>query len=126
MSSHGRPRGSRSPAGGRLALAPALAGVGLALFGLYTGEGLLATGVYNDDDIGHYLIARDAPARPELFLNVWGRPLFTLAYAIPAQFGFPAVRIVTAAVMAAAAVVTGLAASKLGVPAALGAALFGT
>ena len=56
---------------------PCVVVVALALGGLYLGECLLASGIYNDDDIGHYLMARDAPRNPMLYLNVWGRPLFT-------------------------------------------------
>jgi hypothetical protein len=100
--------------------------VALGLAVLYLGESFLARGVYNDDDIGHYLMARDAPRDPALYLNVWGRPLFTLVYSLPAQFGFDAVRRSTALVTVATAIVTGLGGTRLGVPAPLGAALFGT
>ncbi len=96
------------------------------LFALYVGEGLLARGVYNDDDIGHYLIARDAPARPELFLNLWGRPLFTLVYALPAQLGFGAVRIMTAVLTALGVIATGFAGKRAGLSAPLAGGLFGT
>ncbi len=98
----------------------------LALLAVYVAEGLVARGIYNDDDIGHYLMARDALARPELLLNVWGRPLFTLLYALPAQSGFPAVRLMTAVVTALAVAATGLAAARLGLSAPLTGALFGT
>jgi hypothetical protein len=100
--------------------------VGLALGLLYLGEGALATGIYNDDDIGHYLMARDAPGNPLLYLNVWGRPLFTLVYSLPAQLGFDTVKRATAAVTVATAVITGLAGSALGLTPALGGALLGT
>jgi len=35
----------------------------------------------------HYLFARLAWRRPELFVGVWSRPLFTLLYAFPAMVG---------------------------------------
>src|SRR5262249_26827017 len=35
----------------------------------------------------HYLFARLAWRRPELFVGVWSRPLFTLLYAFPAMAG---------------------------------------
>jgi len=102
------------------------AGLAVALLGLYVAEALLARGVYNDDDLGHYLLARDARLDPKLWLNVWGRPLFTLVYTLPAQFGFLAVRLLTAVATALTAVVTGAAAARLGAPAPLGAVLLGT
>ncbi len=39
------------------------------------------------DNISHYLIARYAFRHPSLFLNAWGRPLYTLLCAPFAQFG---------------------------------------
>jgi hypothetical protein len=103
-----------------------LGAVALVLLALYVGEGLVARGIYNDDDIGHYLIARDAGERPELFLNLWGRPLFTLVYALPAKLGFGAVRVVTAAVTALAVVATGLAGAGAGISAPVAGGLLGT
>ncbi len=112
-----------TPARRELAVLGALA---VALFAVYAGEGLAARGVYNDDDIGHYLVARDAPWRPALFLDVWGRPLFTLVYALPAQFGFAAVRLTTAVIMALGVFATGLAGARIGIPAPIAGGLFGT
>jgi hypothetical protein len=43
------------------------------------------------DGIAHYQVARDAFQHPELFLNTWGRPFFTLLMSIPAQFGMHAI-----------------------------------
>jgi hypothetical protein len=100
--------------------------VAVALLALYILQTFLARGVYNDDDLGHYLLARDAWTKPELFLNVWGRPLFTLVYAVPARLGFQAVQLTTAIVTALTAVITGAGAARLGAPAPLGAALYGT
>lgn len=36
----------------------------------------------------HYQIARYAPQHPYLFLNTWGKPLFTTLASLPAQLGF--------------------------------------
>jgi Gpi18-like mannosyltransferase len=43
------------------------------------------------DGIAHYQVARDAIHNPELFLNTWGRPFFTLLMSIPSQFGMDAI-----------------------------------
>ncbi len=45
------------------------------------------------DNITHYMIARYAFRHPELFLNAWGRPLFTIPAAPFAQFGLEGVKI---------------------------------
>jgi hypothetical protein len=45
------------------------------------------------DNITHYMIARYAFRHPELFLNAWGRPLFTIPVAPFAQFGLEGVKI---------------------------------
>ncbi|MBL8162012.1 MAG: hypothetical protein JNJ61_08505 [Anaerolineae bacterium] len=47
------------------------------------------------DELSHYFIARDAIEEPLLFLNDWGRPGNTLAYAIPSSFGFEERRLAT-------------------------------
>lgn len=44
------------------------------------------------DEIGHYLISRDAFSYPAHLFDLWGRPFNTLLYLIPAQFGLTAVR----------------------------------
>jgi hypothetical protein len=49
----------------------------------------LSTGVSGEtDSIFHYQIARYAFKYPELFLNHWGKPLFTILSAPLAQFGY--------------------------------------
>ena len=91
----GRPRGPRSqPAAGRdherwvvLSL--------LVFAAVAIGYALASAGVYQDDDLDHYFMARAALKAPEFFLNPWGRPAFTIAYALPAQFGFHAVKLFT-------------------------------
>jgi hypothetical protein len=40
----------------------------------------------------HFLEARTAWSSPSLFVNVWGRPLYTTFYALPALLGFTAAR----------------------------------
>jgi len=44
-------------------------------------------GTHSHDEIGHYLISRDAWRYPELIFNTWGRTVHTLIYMIPAAFG---------------------------------------
>jgi ABC-type cobalt transport system substrate-binding protein len=49
---------------------------------------LLSDGYYGGaDNITHYFISRYAFKYPELFLNAWGRPLYTILSAPFAQFG---------------------------------------
>lgn len=48
-----------------------------------------STGTYESgDSIQHYLIARYSFKHPELFLDHWGKPVFTLPASLFAQFGF--------------------------------------
>lgn len=48
---------------------------------------VLSDGGYMDDDVTHYLIARTAWERPALLLDEWGRPGFTIPYALVARIG---------------------------------------
>src|SRR5262245_13417487 len=69
----------------------------LAIFlGAAVWYAVASKGAYHDDDLDHYFMARAALRQPEFFLNPWGRPAFTVLYALPAQFGFTAIRIATA------------------------------
>lgn len=43
--------------------------------------GLLSEGVYHDDDLTHFLIARWSRWYPEYLLHIWGRPGFTVPVA---------------------------------------------
>jgi len=43
------------------------------------------------DSWNHYLYGRRAFQHPELFLDQWGKPLYTLLISLPAQLGFRAV-----------------------------------
>lgn len=61
---------------------------------LMTGLSIAGEGSYGgEDSFMHYLIARFAPAHPELFLDHWGKPLFTILSAPFAAFGFTGIRI---------------------------------
>lgn len=51
------------------------------------------SGVYLDDEIGHYLIARDAWTKPQFIFSFWGRTGCTLFYMPAAFFGFEACRV---------------------------------
>lgn len=87
---------ARAP-GVRLAiwLAP-FALLGVALVRLYPDS-------YQADAGYHFLFARWGLAHPALLVDVWGRPLFSLLYALPAQLGYPAAKLLTVAVSLAAA-----------------------
>ncbi|KAA3650474.1 MAG: hypothetical protein DWP98_04505 [Bacteroidetes bacterium] len=45
------------------------------------------------DSINHYLYAKYAPIHPELYLNHWAKPLFTLLATPFAQYGFVGVKV---------------------------------
>ena len=72
----------------------AIAGVTLAL--LYPDS-------YQQDGGNHFLFARDAWWNHELFVDVWGRPLFTTLYALPARLGYLPAKLLTVAVSVATA-----------------------
>ncbi len=61
--------------------------------------GILTITLYKDgeqQDSGyHYLFARWAFRYPDYFVSVWGRPLFTLIYSLPAQLGYQIARLST-------------------------------
>lgn len=52
------------------------------IWGLFS---FLAIDLYQEDDVLHYLIAKYSWKHPLLFLDIWGRPLVTLLFSIPAQ-----------------------------------------
>lgn len=81
----------------------------LAVLALSATAALLSSGVYYDDDLAHYLIARFSWQHPELLLDTWGRPAFTLLYAPAAALGFVPARLFSALLLAA----TALAAARL-------------
>jgi hypothetical protein len=74
--------------------------VSLGLCALYVMYALRSSGVYDDDVIGHWLIARWSWRHPELFLNTWGRPAFTILYAPVAPFGLKAAQLFSAVLAA--------------------------
>ncbi|MGE0131722.1 MAG: hypothetical protein AB7U82_26870 [Blastocatellales bacterium] len=51
----------------------------------------------------HFLFARWAHHHPHYFIGVWARPLFTLAYFLPAQLGYPAAKFFTVIISLATA-----------------------
>jgi Tfp pilus assembly protein PilF len=79
---------------------------------------LAARGLAGDEEVSHFLIARHAFEQPSLFLSLVGRPLVTLALALPAQAGLLAARLasVLASTYCAYAVARTARASGLGPP----------
>ncbi len=79
--------------------------------------GLALTILYSDaeqQDSGyHFLFARWAWQHPRYLIGVWERPLFTLLYSLPAQFGYPATKFFTVLVSLATAWQTFRLAQKL-------------
>ena len=51
----------------------------------------------------HYLFARWSWEEPFYLIGVWARPLFTLAYSLPAQLGYPAAKLFTLVIALATA-----------------------
>ena len=74
---------------------------------VFTLIGSLLVWLYPDaeqqDAAHHFLFARWAGNHPTYFISVWARPLFTLAYFIPAQFGYPVAKLFTVAISVATA-----------------------
>jgi hypothetical protein len=68
----------------------------VSLVAVFLSYGARSTGTYFDDDIAHYLICHFSWRHPQLFLDTWGRPTFTLLYAPAAAFGFSAVKVFSA------------------------------
>lgn len=60
-------------------------------------------GVLHADDLTHYLFARESWRWPTYLLNDWGRPGFTVPYALPAAFGWGPCRVFSAILSALAA-----------------------
>lgn len=96
-----------------------LAGL-LAFFGAVLGAlAVLSDGVFMDDDLTHYLFARWAWSDPLYFLDIWGRPGFTVPYALVAWIGdvsagFTASRLLTVAIALGTAWLTADLARRLG------------
>jgi hypothetical protein len=92
------PGGSRAPRPNMWAAAGATAAcvaVGIALVFLYPDS-------YQQDGGTHYLYARWAWDDPRHLVDVWGRPLFTLLYSVPALLGgYPTAKLLTVGIAAA-------------------------
>ncbi len=58
---------------------------------------------YQQDGGYHFLFARWSLEHPRLLVDVWGRPLFTALYALPARAGYPVAKLLTLAIALAAA-----------------------
>lgn len=69
--------------------------------------GVALTLLYRDaeqQDSGfHFLFARWAGVHPTIFVGVWARPLFTLVYWLPSQFGHQAAKLFTVLITLATA-----------------------
>jgi hypothetical protein len=70
-------------------------------------------GTFTQDEIGHFVIARDAWRSPSLIFNDWGRAVNTLIYMIPALFGLTCARVAATAMAAATVILTAKLAEKL-------------
>lgn len=81
-------------------------------------------GVLQFDDLTHYLYAKWAWTWPAYLLDAWGRPGFTALYFIPARFGWPACRLLSAALMAGSAWFAFRIAQRMGLRHAWGVVLF--
>ncbi|QOJ02384.1 MAG: hypothetical protein HRU71_02315 [Planctomycetia bacterium] len=82
--------------------------------------GAWSDGAYHDDDLTHFLMARWAAVFPGYLLNIWGRPGFTIPAAAVAWIGSPetgwhAVRVLSALVTAASALLAARTARRLGI-----------
>jgi len=88
--------------------------------GLASAAGLILLALYpksaEPDGGFHFLKARWAFAHPAYFVDVWARPLFQLAFALPSQVGFMPARIFGLAISLAAAWHTFRLAGELGLP----------
>ena len=69
-----------------------------ALFLYWVLYALKSSELYSDDDVSHFLMARYAPWHPKLFLDIWGRPLFTLLYCPGSQLGLTGARLTSAVI----------------------------
>jgi hypothetical protein len=69
---------------------------------------------YQQDGGTHFLYARDSWREPWRLVDVWGRPLFTALYAIPALGGYAAAKMLTVVICIATAYQTWRLARKMG------------
>jgi hypothetical protein len=68
-----------------------------------------------DDEIGHFLIARDSWVHPQLMLNAWGRVGTTMSFLLPAAVGLDVARAIALVMSAATVVITTQVARLVGV-----------
>lgn len=94
-------------------IAAGLVLVGLALSA--TGGLLSPNGVVQFDDLTHYLYAKWAWRWPSYLLDNWGRPGFTAIYFLPAGWGWPACRLLSAILTAGSAWLAFRIAAMLGI-----------
>lgn len=87
------------------ARAPAALAVTFALIGLALSAWMasLSDGTHHDDDLCHLQMARWSWNFPQYLLHEWGRPGFTLLYAIPAGLGWLPARLFSGILTAATA-----------------------
>ncbi len=98
--------------------------IALAVFALGAVLSVLLAGLAGDEEVARYLIARNAPGQPDLFLSLVGRPFVTTVLALPAQFGLVGARLASALAMALGAVAVARGARAVGGPAPLAVAAF--
>jgi hypothetical protein len=76
----------------------------IAVFAAIGGALVLLYHDADQQDSGyHYLFARWAGRHPHYLVSVWARPLFTLFYFVPAQFGYAAAKLCTVIISLATA-----------------------
>jgi hypothetical protein len=100
---------ARSPFRSRLYWLAFAAGFGWTVL-LWTRAAPFASAL--DDEIGHFLIARDAWVHPQLILNAWGRVGTTVSFLLPAAAGLEVAR-AAALLMSAGTVVVATQVARL-------------
>ena len=96
-----------------------------AIFILFALISLFSEGYYGGaDNISHYFISRFAFKYPSLFLDSWGRPLYTILSAPFAQFGFQGSKMLNILLGISAAAMAWRIARNLGVKQPVGAMIF--
>jgi hypothetical protein len=103
---------ARSPFRSPLYWAAFAAGLGWTIL-FWTRAAPLASAL--DDEIGHFLIARDTWTHPELLLNAWGRVGTTASFVLPAAGGLGVARAAALAMSAGTVLVTTQLARLVGV-----------
>ncbi len=98
-------------------------GICIAMALVWVVYGQLSPGTFNDDDITHFFMARESLRDPSLWISLWGRPLFTFVYAVPAAIGYWAVELLTALISSATLWMTWKLASAIGLRSRIGAVM---